>query len=91
MTAIGAAPLSCEALRATLRDGGLPAPAIDDWIAAEPKARGEFGEDRRRYAVFWALARALIEGVPRKSARKPAEAKAAEAIHERAAFSPELR
>ena len=46
-----------------------------------------FGEDRRRYAIFWALARALIEGVPGKPARKPAEAKAAEAIHERARAS----
>jgi len=87
VTAVGAAPLSCGALRATLRDGGLPAPAIDDWIAAEPKAPGQFGEDRRRYAIFWALAHALIEGLPRKSARKPDEAKAAEAIYERARAS----
>ncbi|HME84086.1 MAG TPA: enoyl-CoA hydratase/isomerase family protein [Roseiarcus sp.] len=87
MTAVGAAPLSCGALRATLRDGGLPAPAIDDWIAAEPKAPGQFGADRRRYGIFWALAHALIEGLPRKSARKPDEAKAAEAIYERARAS----
>ena len=87
MTAVGAAPLSREALRATLSDGSLPAPAIDQWIAAEPKAPGEFGEDCRRYAIFWTLARALTEGLPRKPARKPAEAKAAEAIHERARAS----
>ncbi len=87
MTAIGALSLNREVLRATLRDAGLPAPSIDQWIAAEPKAPGEFGEDRRRYPVFWALACALIEGVPGKSARKPAEAKAVEAIHERARAS----
>jgi thioesterase DpgC len=87
MTAIGAPPLSREALGATLRAGDLPAPAIDDWIAAEPKTPGAFGEDRRRYAIFWALARALIEGVPGKSARRPAEAKAAEAIHDQARAS----
>jgi (3,5-dihydroxyphenyl)acetyl-CoA 1,2-dioxygenase len=87
LTATGAAPLSREALAATLSDGGLPAAAVNDWIAAEPKAPGAFGEDRRRYAIFWALARALIEGVPGKAARKPAEAKAAEAIHERARAS----
>jgi (3,5-dihydroxyphenyl)acetyl-CoA 1,2-dioxygenase len=81
------APLSPEALGATLGDGGLPAPAIDDWIAAEPKAPGEFSQDRRRYATFWALARALIEGLPGKPARKPAEAKAADAIHQRARAS----
>jgi thioesterase DpgC len=87
VTAVGAAPSSHEALRATLRDGGLPDPAVDDWIAGEPKAPGEFGEDRRRYAAFWALARALIEGLPEKPARKPAEEKAAEAILERARAS----
>ena len=87
MTAIGAAPLNRQALGATLRDGGLPAPAIDDWIAAEPKTPGAFGEDRRRYAIFWALARALIDGLPGKPARKPTEAKAADAIHELARAS----
>ena len=84
MTATDAAPLGCEALRATLLDGGLPEVPIDDWIAAEPKEPAKLGEDRRRYGVFWALARALIDGIPKKPARKPAEAKAAETIHEHA-------
>jgi (3,5-dihydroxyphenyl)acetyl-CoA 1,2-dioxygenase len=84
MTAMNVTPLSREALRATLRDGGLSHPAIDDWIASEPNAPHDFAEDRRRYATYWGLASALIEGVPKKPARKPVEAKAAEAIHERA-------
>jgi thioesterase DpgC len=75
---------SHDALRATLRECGLPASSVDDWIVAEPKSPGDFGEDRRRYAIFWTLARALVERFPRKPARRRVEAQAVEAIQERA-------
>ena len=76
-----------EALRATLREGVPAHPAIDDWIASEPSAPAEFAEDRRRYAAYWRLERALIESVPKKPLRKPVEAKAVEAIRARARAS----
>ena len=87
MTDMTEAPLSERPLRPILIEGGLPAPAIDDWIAAEPNGTGEFVGDRRTHGKYWGLGRALVEGLPRKSGRNPPQAKAADAIHERARAS----
>ena len=70
MTAMDTAPLSHEALRATLRDGGLPAPAIDDWISAEPAEPATFSEDRRRYSMFWAHAGVLLAAPAKEAGAK---------------------
>jgi len=78
-----------QSLSSDLREAGLPAHAVDEWLAAEPRACGEFGEDRRLYAAFWALADALIARQPKKPRRNAAGAKAAAAIRERARRSRE--
>lgn len=87
MTAMDAAALSARPLRPILIEGGLPASAIDDWIAAEPQETGEFVADRAAHGRYWSLAKALIDALPRKSGRNPAQAKAAEAIREKARAS----
>jgi (3,5-dihydroxyphenyl)acetyl-CoA 1,2-dioxygenase len=78
------AALSPEATLAALRESGAPAPAIDEWLAAEPEKPGAFAIDRRAYPKFWALSRALIDRLPLKPRRNAAEIRAAEAIRHRA-------
>jgi len=84
VTVINAAPLGAQPLRPILIEGGLPAPAVDGWIAAEPERTGKFAEDRRAHGKYWTLAKTLIDVLPRKSARTPPQDKAADAIHGRA-------
>ncbi len=73
-----AAPVS-----ALLRGAGLAETTIDAWLEAEPKAIGELAEDRRRYAAFWHCSERLIGDLPKKNARRPLEAQAADAIREK--------
>src|SRR5208283_4669758 len=73
-----AAPVS-----ALLRGAGLAETTIDAWLEAEPKAIGELAEDRRRYAAFWHCSERLIGDLPKKTARRPLEAQAADAICEK--------
>jgi len=65
-----------------LRGAGLADSAIDAWLAAAPTASGDLAADRQRYAAFWLGAARLIGDLPRKAARRPAEAHAADAIRE---------
>jgi thioesterase DpgC len=74
-----AAPVS-----ALLRDAGLAPSAIDAWLGAEPTAIGDLAEDRQRYAAFWLGADQLSGALPRKAARRPPEAQAADVIRETA-------
>lgn len=76
-----------EFLAKDLQGAGLPAAAIDEWFAAEPRETTEFGEDRRLYAVYWALGDALIARLPRKPQRNAAETTAAATIRGRARAS----
>lgn len=76
-----------EFLAKDLQGAGLPAAAIDEWFAAEPRETTEFGEDRRLYAVYWALGGALIARLPRKPQRNAAETTAAATIRGRARAS----
>src|SRR5271170_2298906 len=78
-----------EALSTVLRAGGHPPSIIDEWLASEPKAPGDFSEDRRRYGAFWALSDGLIERAPRKPLRQPAQAEAVAAIRGRTRTSRE--
>jgi len=70
-------------LSALLRGAGLTEPAIGAWLGVEPEATGDFAEDRHRYAAFWLHSERLIGELPKKAARRPAEAQAADAIRER--------
>jgi (3,5-dihydroxyphenyl)acetyl-CoA 1,2-dioxygenase len=79
-----------EFVAADLREAGLPPAAIDEWFAAEPRETREFGEDRRLFAVYWALGDGLIGRLPRKPKRNPAEIKAATAIRASARASREI-
>jgi (3,5-dihydroxyphenyl)acetyl-CoA 1,2-dioxygenase len=81
MSVVNAAPEHCLADFSSV---GLPPSSVADWLAAAPKAAGGFAEDRQSFAVFWELSDALIERLPKKPLRRPAEAKAAAAIHEKA-------
>jgi (3,5-dihydroxyphenyl)acetyl-CoA 1,2-dioxygenase len=81
MSVMNVAP---EQYLADLSGAGLPPSSVADWLAAAPKAAGGFADDRQSYAAFWALSDALIERLPKKPLRRPAEAKAAAAIHEKA-------
>src|SRR5579872_1926650 len=78
-----------EFIAGDLREAGAPQAAIDEWFAAEPRETSEFGEDRRLFAIYWALGDALIARLPRKPRRNPAEAKAVAAIRDRARASRE--
>ncbi|HLW91425.1 MAG TPA: enoyl-CoA hydratase/isomerase family protein [Roseiarcus sp.] len=84
MTGLKAAPIP-----AALNAAGLPAETIEEWIGAKPDAPGEFGDDRRRYAIYWSLSGRLIDRLPKKPARNAAEAAAALAIYEMARSSRE--
>src|SRR5579872_859720 len=78
-----------EFLAKDLQGAGLAAAAIDEWFAAEPRETSEFGEDRRLFAVYWALGDALIARLPRKPQRNAAEAAAVATIRGRARASRE--
>jgi (3,5-dihydroxyphenyl)acetyl-CoA 1,2-dioxygenase len=74
---------------AELNDAGLPIAAAKEWLAAEPAEPAAFGDDRVRYAVFWSLSDSLVERLPKKPLRGPAQAKLAAAIRARARASRE--
>jgi thioesterase DpgC len=78
-----------EFLAADLREAGVPPEAIEEWFAAEPRETSEFGEDRRLFAVYWALGDGLIARLPRKPQRNAAQAKAVAAIRARGRSSRE--
>jgi thioesterase DpgC len=78
-----------EFLAAELREAALSLEAIDEWFATEPREVSEFGEDRRLFAVYWALGDGLIAKLPKKAERNPAEVKAAATIRGRARSSRE--
>jgi thioesterase DpgC len=65
---------------AGLKSAGLDERAVAQWIAAAPKRTGDYYVDRPRYTRFWQLCGDLIGRLPRKPARSPAEAGAAQSI-----------
>ncbi|SPE29291.1 Enoyl-CoA hydratase [Burkholderiales bacterium] len=67
---------------AVLHGAGLAQAKVDAWLQAEPKTIGDLAQDRCRYAEFWRGAEALVGELPRKSARRPPQALAADAIRE---------
>jgi thioesterase DpgC len=67
---------------APLLAAGLSDAAVRRWAEAEPRDTGELSSDRSRFAAFWARARELLDALPRKPTRNPAETAAASAILE---------
>ena len=65
---------------AELKSAGLDEGTLTDWAAATPKRTSDFHVDRPRYMRFWQLSRDLLARLPKKPARNPAEAKAAQSI-----------
>jgi thioesterase DpgC len=65
---------------AQLKSVGLDERMLTDWTAAAPTRTGDYDVDRPRYIRFWQLCGDLIARLPRKPARNPAEAKAAQSI-----------
>ena len=63
---------------------GLPAATVQGWANAEPAASSDFAGDCHRYAAYWQLARELLGNLPVKPARNAEQAKAAEAIQQKA-------
>jgi thioesterase DpgC len=69
---------------ADLKNGALPPEEIDAWLESEPIAIGDLVADRERFGAFWRSADELIATLPRKGARDPAQARAAQALQTRA-------
>jgi thioesterase DpgC len=65
---------------AALQSVGLDDRTVMEWVAAAPQRTGDYDVDRPRYARFWQLCGDLIGRLPRKPARSPAEANAAQSI-----------
>ena len=70
------------AANSDLQTGGLPQKDVDEWLAGEPRRASDLVADRERFSAFWHDAARLIEILPRKPARNPAQAQAAQAIHQ---------
>ena len=81
---------SRAAANADLQTGALPGKAIDEWLAGEPRRTSDLSGDRERFSAFWHEAGQLIETLPPKPARDPAQAQAAQAIHRRTREAREL-
>jgi (3,5-dihydroxyphenyl)acetyl-CoA 1,2-dioxygenase len=78
------------AANADLQTGALPQKDVDEWLAGEPRRASDLVGDRERFSAFWHDAGRLIERLPRKPARNPAQAQAAQAIHQRTREAREL-
>jgi thioesterase DpgC len=65
---------------AALQSVGLDDRTVMEWVAAAPQRTGDYFVDRPRYGRFWQLGGDLIVRLPRKPARSPAEANAAQSI-----------
>jgi (3,5-dihydroxyphenyl)acetyl-CoA 1,2-dioxygenase len=72
-----------------LPEAGLPKDAIKEWLAAEPSAPEQFGDDRLRYSIFWGLTAGLLQRLPKKPQRSAPQEAAAEALNYRARRSRE--
>lgn len=66
--------------RAELEQAGLAADAVRDWIDACPAQTSDFATDRDRFADFWRASAVLLERLPARALRKPAEQAAAERL-----------
>jgi thioesterase DpgC len=75
---------------ADLQTGALPRALIDEWLAGEPSRTSDLSGDRERFSAFWHDAGELIEKLPPKPARNPAQTQAAQAIHQRTREAREL-
>jgi thioesterase DpgC len=74
MTSSAASPLML------LRAAGLPEQAIDEWSRAVPAEASDYDPDVRRYGSFWRQSARLLQTLPLKPRRNPAERAAAEAL-----------
>ena len=81
---------SAAAANADLQTGALPRASIDEWLAGEPQRTSDLSGDRERFSAFWHDAGELIEKLPPKPGRNPAQAQAAQAIHRRTREAREL-
>jgi len=63
-----------------LQPAALEAKAVAEWTAAAPRDTSDFAHDRSRYPHFWKKCDDLIDRLPRKPKRNPAEAEAAHFI-----------
>src|SRR5580704_2799389 len=68
------------AASAGLLSAGLDEKAIAAWQTAVPRATSDYDSDRRRFSLFWKSCGDLIQRLPQKPARSPAEADAARTI-----------
>ena len=72
-----------DGLAAILHEGGLSAPTVGAWLAAEPLHGSGFAAARRDCERYWALSRDLVASLPTKPQRSAAQARAAAAVVER--------
>jgi len=67
--------------RAILERSGLPAPAVADWLANEPKIGGDYSDDALAHMRFWRAGEELVSRLPRKSERSEPTRQAGAVLH----------
>lgn len=73
-------PPPARAAADLLRAAGFDAGIVAAWEGAAPPEAGVYGRDVEVFGRFWSLSRDLVKRLPRKPARDPASAAAAEAV-----------
>jgi enoyl-CoA hydratase/carnithine racemase len=77
LTAVGSADPD---LRAHLDQAGLPSDSVTAWLGSRPEITGDYRRDAALFSPFWRAGSDLLAKLPKKPARNPAEARAAETI-----------
>ena len=77
---MNANPSPVEPAVAVLERAGLDARAVRAWAQDRPPRTTELASDTGRYGAFWRATGALLERLPKRSRRNPAEAAAAQQL-----------
>jgi (3,5-dihydroxyphenyl)acetyl-CoA 1,2-dioxygenase len=72
-----------------MRGAGMSAADVEAWHRTTPSPTADFAADLRRYVAYWNLSDQLLNRLPRKPARSPAQTQAATAILDAARASRE--
>ena len=73
-------PAAAEHARAKVQQAGFPADEVHAWSGGCPAQVTDFAADRKRFAAFWRATATLLERLPPRGKRKPAEQGAAEQL-----------
>ncbi len=73
-------PAAAEHARAKVQQAGFPADEVQAWSGSCPVQITDFATDRERFAAFWRTTHTLLERLPVRAKRNPAEQVAAEQL-----------